>query len=265
MHPAEYPQRSGQQYPMLLKQPEKSPVPPTSQILGLSDILKAPHEVPLSGCRRRWLKETDSAYVRLAKQGDQPDLLKHYTRVVTKCPPAAYAAPDWYSHCANPAAIEEPRSCVSSLPDYMVHREFKDDDHHGNSYEARRGPFEIDTKSVWQQDAEDKENTKKKKVKLPPISPKYPSRMPTVPTNKEFSGANKISFPPVPAQRKSEAVNFSKLISNGYGTDWFWQCTGWERKTEETPEVSEHSKDSEGSETPPGSSELKPPFQRSNK
>ncbi|XP_048168312.1 uncharacterized protein C7orf57 homolog [Corvus hawaiiensis] len=94
---------------MPLKQPEKSPVPPTSQILGLSDILKAPHEVRLSGCRRRWLKETDSAYVRLAKQGDQPDLLKHYTHVVTKCPPAAYAAPDWYSHCANPAAIEEPR------------------------------------------------------------------------------------------------------------------------------------------------------------
>lgn len=57
---------------MPLKQPEKGPVPPTSQILGLSDILKAPHEVPLSGCRRRWIKETDSAYVRLAKQGGQP-------------------------------------------------------------------------------------------------------------------------------------------------------------------------------------------------
>lgn len=46
----------------------------------------------------------------------------------------------------------------------MVHREFKADDHHGNSYETRRGPFDFDMKSVWQRDAEDKENAEKKKV-----------------------------------------------------------------------------------------------------
>ncbi|XP_068052364.1 uncharacterized protein C7orf57 homolog [Anomalospiza imberbis] len=248
---------------MPLKQPEKSLFP--SQILGLSDLSRAPHEMPLSGCHRKRIKETDSAYVRLAKQGGRPDLLKHYTPVVMKSPPAAYAAPVWYSHCANPAGIEKPRTCVSSLPDYMVHREFMADDQHGNSYETRRGPFEFDTKSVWQREAEDKENAEKKKVKLPPISPKYPSRIPTVSTNKEFSGENKLFFPPMPAQRKSEAVNFSKLISNGYGTDWFQQCTGLEKKIEETSENSEHSEDSECSESPPASNELKPPFQGCNK
>ncbi|XP_072780451.1 uridine phosphorylase 1 isoform X8 [Taeniopygia guttata] len=87
-----------------LKQPEKSPSP--SQILGLSDLSRAPHEMPLSGCHRKWIKETDSASVRLAKQGGRPDLLKHYTPVVMKSPPAA---PDWYSHCANLAGIEKPR------------------------------------------------------------------------------------------------------------------------------------------------------------
>lgn len=46
----------------------------------------------------------------------------------------------------------------------MVHREFKADDHHANSNKARRGPFDFDTKSVWQRDAEDKENAEKKKV-----------------------------------------------------------------------------------------------------
>jgi len=61
---------------MPLKRPEKSvtsktTVPPTSQIPGLGDLAKAPHEVS-SGCRRKWIKETDSAYVRLAKQGGQP-------------------------------------------------------------------------------------------------------------------------------------------------------------------------------------------------
>ncbi|RLW13396.1 hypothetical protein DV515_00000012, partial [Chloebia gouldiae] len=217
---------------MLLKKTEKSPFP--SQILGLSDLSRAPHEMPLSGCHRKWMKETDSAYMRLAKQGGQPDLLKHYTPVVMKSPPAAYAAPDWYSHCANPSGIEKPRTCVSSLPDYMVHRDFMADDHHGNSYETRRGPFEFDTKSVWQWEAKDKENAEKKKVKLPPIVPKYPSRIPAVSTNKEFSGENKLSFPPM--QRKSEAVNFSKLITNGYGTDWSQQCTGRGKKIEETSE-----------------------------
>lgn len=56
------------------------------------------------------------------------------------------------------------RSCVSSLPDYMDHRDFMADDHHRNSYETRRGLFDFDTKSVWQREAEDKENAEKKKV-----------------------------------------------------------------------------------------------------
>ncbi|XP_032564956.1 uncharacterized protein C7orf57 homolog isoform X2 [Chiroxiphia lanceolata] len=229
------------------KQPEKSPLPPASQ--SLSDLSKAPHEVPPSGCLKKWIKDTDSAYVRLAKQGGQPDLLKHYTPVIMKSPSAAYAAPDWYLHHTSPPAMDEQWSSVSSLPEYMIHREFKADDHRGNTYEARRGPF--DTKSVWQRDAEDKENAEKKKVKLPAINPKYPSRMPNVSTRKEFSGANKLSFPPVPAQRKIEAVNFSKLINNGYGTDWFQQCTGWEKKIQEPSENSEQSKDSEPFQSEP--------------
>ncbi|KFP15898.1 Uncharacterized protein C7orf57, partial [Egretta garzetta] len=240
--------------------------PPTSQIPGLSDLAKAPHEVP-SGCRRKWIKETDSAYVRLAKQGGRPDLLKHYAPVTRRSFPAAHAAPDWYSHCSNSPATDKPRSIVSSLPDYMIHREFKADDHHGNSYEPRRGPFDFDMKSVWQRDAEDKENTEKMKVKLPAITPKYPSRIPNVSTTKEFSGKNKLSFPPVPAQRKSEAVNFSKLISNGYGTDWFQQCTGWEKKIQETSENSEQTTDSKPSqsESAPSSNKPKPPFEGCNK
>ncbi|KAI1243170.1 hypothetical protein IHE44_0000753 [Lamprotornis superbus] len=245
-----------QQYPMALKKPEKSPL--SSQILGLNNLSRAPHEVPLSGCLRKNQKSTGFCLF-------SPDLLKHYTPVEMQTPAAAYAAPDWYSHCANLAGIEKPRSYVFSLPDYMVHREFMADDHHGNSYETRRRPFDFDTKSVWQREAEDKENAEKEKVKLPPISPKYPSRMPTVSTNKEFSGENKLSFPPMPPQRKSEAVNFSKLISNGYATAWFQQCTGWEKKIEETSENSEHSEDSERSESPPASNELKPPFQGYNK
>lgn len=58
---------------MPMKRPEKPmnsdiPLPPTSQIPGLA---KAPNEGTF-GCRRKWIKDTDSAYVRLAKQGGRP-------------------------------------------------------------------------------------------------------------------------------------------------------------------------------------------------
>ncbi|XP_065523750.1 uncharacterized protein C7orf57 homolog [Lathamus discolor] len=195
-----------------------------------------------SRCCRKWIKQMDSVYVRLAKQGGQPDLLKHYTAVTSKSSPAAYAAPDWCLHCSNPPATNKPQSYVSSLPDYIIHREFKADEHCGSHYEIRRGPFDFDTKTVWQRDAEDKEKVEKKKVKLPAINPKYPRRMPNVSTNKEFRGKNKLSFPPMPAQRKNETVNFSKLISNGYGTDWLQQCTGRNKKIKETSENSDQSK-----------------------
>uniref|UniRef100_A0A8D0FRN8 Uncharacterized protein n=1 Tax=Strix occidentalis caurina TaxID=311401 RepID=A0A8D0FRN8_STROC len=139
--------------------PLKHPLPPTSQIPGLGDLAKGPHEVP-SGCCRQWIKETESAYYRLAKQGD---LRKHYTPATMKSSPAAYATPDWYSHCSSPPNTFV-LNYVSSSPDYMIHRVFKADDHHGNSYKTRRGPFDFDMKSVWQQDAEDNENTETKKV-----------------------------------------------------------------------------------------------------
>nr|XP_013037514.2 uncharacterized protein C7orf57 homolog isoform X2 [Anser cygnoides]XP_013037515.2 uncharacterized protein C7orf57 homolog isoform X2 [Anser cygnoides]XP_013037516.2 uncharacterized protein C7orf57 homolog isoform X2 [Anser cygnoides]XP_013037518.2 uncharacterized protein C7orf57 homolog isoform X2 [Anser cygnoides]XP_013037519.2 uncharacterized protein C7orf57 homolog isoform X2 [Anser cygnoides]XP_013037520.2 uncharacterized protein C7orf57 homolog isoform X2 [Anser cygnoides]XP_01303752 len=253
---------------MLMKRPEKPmnsdiPLPSTSQIPGLA---KAPNEGTF-GCRRKWIKDTDSAYVRLAKQGGRPDLLKHYAPVTSKSSPVAYAAPDWYSHCSNPPATHEPRNYVSTLPDFMIHKEFSADDHHSNNYETRRGPFDFDVKSVWQRDAADKENAEKKKVKLPAINTTCPSRTPNISTNKEFSGKNRLSFPPMPAQRKSEAVNFSKLISNGYGTDWYQQHTAWKKKIQETSENSEPSTDSEPSqsESAPASNELKPEVQGCNK
>lgn len=45
--------------------------PPASQIPGLSDLREAPSGHTL-GMRRYWVKETDSEYVKLAKQGGRP-------------------------------------------------------------------------------------------------------------------------------------------------------------------------------------------------
>ena len=55
-----------------MKQSEKAvDAPPASQIPGLSDPREAPSGHTL-GLQRYWVKETDSEYVKLAKQGGRP-------------------------------------------------------------------------------------------------------------------------------------------------------------------------------------------------
>lgn len=55
-----------------MKRSEKAvDAPPASQIPGLSN-LRAPHNGHILGPRRYWVKETDSEYVKLAKQGGRP-------------------------------------------------------------------------------------------------------------------------------------------------------------------------------------------------
>lgn len=56
-----------------LKPSEKSeiPLPPKSQIPGLGDFMEPSSEITFGG-RRKWIKDTDSEYVKLAKQGGQP-------------------------------------------------------------------------------------------------------------------------------------------------------------------------------------------------
>ncbi|XP_053116240.1 uncharacterized protein C7orf57 homolog isoform X6 [Hemicordylus capensis] len=173
-----------------------------------------------------------------------PDLLRHFTPTPRKVPMATYGAPDWYTHHGKPPGADESKTRVSAMPDYMVHEEFKVEQ--PASYEPKRGPFDFDMKSVWQRDAEDKENKDKREengiqiegspggmkeeIKLPAITPRYPHRTPQPIAAKEFHGGNRLYFPPMPAHKKNEPVNFSKLISSGYGDEWLQQRDEWDKK-----------------------------------
>lgn len=55
------------------EEPVNSEVPPqpASQIPGLGDF-GDPHDEITFGGRRKWIKDTDSDYVKLAKQGGRP-------------------------------------------------------------------------------------------------------------------------------------------------------------------------------------------------
>ncbi|XP_074841581.1 uncharacterized protein C7orf57 homolog [Carettochelys insculpta] len=249
-------------YHVPLKQSDKSakseiPVPPSSQIPGLSNLGEHYNDITF-GVRRKWIKDTDSEYVKLAKQGGQPDLLKHFTPSTRKTSAVAYTAPDWYTHHSKPPTADESKAQVSSVPDYMFHEEFKPDQRNSN-YEAKRGPFDFDMKSIWQRDAEEKENKEKKKenavqvevhvgntkeVKFPAINAKYANRIPPSIANKEFHRGNRLHFPPMPSQKNSEPVNFSKLISNGYRDDWIQQHNDLENKIQQPLQNNKQPKDS---------------------
>ncbi|XP_078298737.1 uncharacterized protein C7orf57 homolog isoform X2 [Panthera onca] len=117
------------------------------------------------------------------------------------------------------------------MPDYMVYEEFNPDQNNGN-YESRRGPFDFDVKTVWQREAEEREE--KKKVRLPAINSKYPSKVGTPLGPKEPAGS-RLSFPPMPGQKTSSPTNFSKLISNGYKDEWLQQRADSDGRALRTP------------------------------
>ncbi|XP_008586032.1 PREDICTED: uncharacterized protein C7orf57 homolog [Galeopterus variegatus] len=218
-------------YHLPMKRSEKAvDAPPASQIPGLSNLGESQNGNTL-GIRRYWIKETDSEYVKLAKQGGRPDLLTHFVPGTRKGSPVAYSLVR-----------------AVSMPDYMVYEEFNPDQTNG-SYESRRGPYDFDMKTVWQREAEELEK-EKKKVRLPAINSKYLSKVGT-PLGPKDPAGSRLSFPPMPGQKTSSPTNFSKLISNGYKDDWLQkQQADSDRRT--TPRTSRTSVSSQSTRDPEG-------------
>ncbi|XP_040209262.1 uncharacterized protein C7orf57 homolog isoform X2 [Rana temporaria] len=226
-------------YQVPLKPETKSEVshPPTSQIPGLSDLAEPPSDL-MAGNQKKWIRDTDSDYVKLSKQGGQPDLLKHMAPVSKNNPSVSHAAPDWYTQDDSTTPPEQAAAPLRNVPDYMIHEEF-DKEGGEETYEARKGPFDFDQKTIWQRESDDyeKDNPHDKKVKLPAIkqdtnvaaSGKGP--LPTK-TGHDRPG-KKCFFPPMPGNGNDDAVNFGKLLSNGYGDDWIRHND--EQETKATP------------------------------
>ncbi|XP_072268191.1 uncharacterized protein C7orf57 homolog isoform X3 [Pyxicephalus adspersus] len=150
------------------------------------------------------------------------DLLKHVTSVQKKAPPVSYAPPDWYTYENNPPP-EPAVAPLKNVPDYMIHEEFNVEQN--EKYEAKKGPFDFDEKTVWQRESveNEKENHHDKTVKLPAI--KHDNNVtasgkgPPPTKTKQNRPGKKCVFPPMPGN-KNDVVNIGKLLSNGYGDDW---------------------------------------------
>ncbi|KAF6301505.1 hypothetical protein mRhiFer1_001930 [Rhinolophus ferrumequinum] len=120
-------------YDLPARQSEKAEdVPPASQVPGVSELGDSPSG-HMQGMRRYWIKETDSEYVKLAKQGGQPDLLMHCapgteTGMGTRSgTPATYSLPDWFIHHSKPPTAHGRQAPAAYMPDYMVHEEYTPD------------------------------------------------------------------------------------------------------------------------------------------
>ncbi|XP_071071150.1 uncharacterized protein C7orf57 homolog isoform X2 [Dasypus novemcinctus] len=229
-------------YHLPAKRSEKAvDAPPASQIPGLSNGGES-HNGNTFATRRYWIKETDSEYVKLAKQGGRPDLLRHVAQETRRGSPVTYAMPDWYVHHSKPPTADQRQVPTISMPDYMVYEEFNPSLANGG-YESRRGPFDFDMKTVWQREAEELEE--KKKVKLPAITSKHPGRAGT-PAGSKGPAGSRFSFPPMPGQKNSSPTNFSKLISNGYKDEWLQQRTHPGKRTPQSPRAPASSQATEG-------------------
>lgn len=214
----------------------KIDIPPTSQIPGLSDLAEPHNELKNEG-RKKWITETDSDYVKLAKQGGRPDLLKQMDPPPKKTQQASYAAPDWYGHDPLTTPSEKTDAPLRNVPDYMVHEEFGEEEGNDEKYEMKRGPYDFDQKSIWQRDLEEheKENDCDKMVKLPAIDPKFMNDNTVIasgkgPPSTKSKGdklGKKCFFPPMPG---NDSVNFGKLLSNGYGDEWHRQQEEQDKK-----------------------------------
>ncbi|XP_062389384.1 uncharacterized protein C7orf57-like isoform X2 [Sardina pilchardus] len=175
----------------------------TSQIPGLSSLdIQGPFDDNVS-CRRLGVFETDSNYVKLAKQGGHKGLLWHEETDMTVKTNAPYKPPDWF--CVDSDVHDSSSLTKRTSPRFLVHQEFQKSAR--KSIQPLDIPFGSDNKSAWEREA-DSVTTEEtpgiddsaSKLKKLTISPK--------------NQANK--FRKQALNKNPSPVSMSKLLSFGY-------------------------------------------------
>uniref|UniRef100_A0A8C5MTP8 Uncharacterized protein n=1 Tax=Leptobrachium leishanense TaxID=445787 RepID=A0A8C5MTP8_9ANUR len=199
---------SGSPYEDVVKTGKRMISHPTSQIPGLSAEVQD-EEQKLDP--KKIIKEYDSDYVKLAKQGGHKDLLAQNEDDPTKTSPVTYNAPNWYSDVTAGHQKEKSRAPARKMPDYMVHEELEDQNEY--KYKTRSGHFDFDQQ----------ENGAEGKAKMSSVGTAFEDDDMTTfgESPKVEKVGKKCFFPPV--QDVGKGVNFGKLLSHGYGDDWLEQ------------------------------------------
>ncbi|XP_030285342.1 uncharacterized protein C7orf57 homolog [Sparus aurata] len=164
-----------------------------SQIPGLSPTICTPPEERARG-RRAGVLESDTDYVKLAKQGGHKGLLWHEEAITSKACP--YQPPDWFC----------PASADSSEPGLINSDEKK----HPGAFQQLDPPFGTDNMSAWERD--DRSSNSKEKN-----GDTLSSQMEKLQSPNQYYQTSK--FKRIVFDKRPAPVDMSKLLSFGYAED----------------------------------------------
>ncbi|KAK2554298.1 Uncharacterized protein P5673_024306 [Acropora cervicornis] len=149
------------------------PAPPASQIPGIGGLKDecANPEQDDRHFRRKWIRDTDSKYIKLAKAGGRKNLLAFRSPPTKADEPVPYPRVDWFDH--DPPEDEEsnefqctvkqekqhkkPNPGYSILPDWYVHLNDLSSDNDrasADAYQSQPPIIGFDNLSKWQRDSE---------------------------------------------------------------------------------------------------------------
>ncbi|XP_062518384.1 uncharacterized protein C7orf57 homolog [Corticium candelabrum] len=152
--------------------------------------------------------DSDTNYVKLAKQGGRKDLLVYRDPVTTTNKPVGYPWPDWFDHYEDPRNEDNQKDRPpAAKPDWSVHIEHKPTKQNSTTVSVR-APFQWPASL---QEANHLPPIRKKKVKRSPTKPLAPSHH-VVKQQKQ-----QLQLPPV----HNGPVAFNRLISMDYQREWF--------------------------------------------
>ncbi|KAL4608941.1 hypothetical protein GN956_G24279 [Arapaima gigas] len=178
---------------------------PTSQIPGLSPSVTSAPEERTRG-RRVGIFETDSDYVKLAKQGGQKGLLWHEDTSMEAKPSSQYKPPEWFSADSN---SQEQRS-KKAAPDFAAPEETKISPGKG-TFQPLSAPFAGDNKSAWEREIDGTTSGAQKVSQVSQALDKMSVSSGDVQHTNKYK---RISF-----DKKPAPVSMSKLLSFGYAAD----------------------------------------------
>lgn len=166
-----------------------------SQIPGLSPSITSLPEERARG-RRAGVRESDSDYVKLAKQGGHKGLLWHENTTTSQ--PDAYKPPGWFSTASGD----------DGQPSLINSEEKKNP----GAFQPREPPFGTDNMSAWERDdSSSSSNGKEKNNNVPD------SQMVKLESSNQYHETSK--FKRIVFDKNPAPVNMSKLLSFGYAED----------------------------------------------
>lgn len=212
--------------------------PPASQIPGLSELEPQPEEIPKSS----WIKETDTKYIQLCKQGGRQDLLVMRPPKSKPSEPKGYPRVDWFYLEDNRKEDEADlakRPWEFSLPEYMVHDEYQPEGPCADDelpYRPKRLPYASNTKTIYESE---KHNPSDKKVKLPELTrpgygiradklDRHPPKLgkqptkerPVVPKAHIDVENNRPRYVAMQQDKTEERPSMQKILAYSYQKEW---------------------------------------------